>query len=136
MTNETRFSGSSFVGGNWMNGFGVSFSPQRDGFVAQYTFKQHQQGPKNIAHGGAVAALIDEAMTTTVYKSGYGPAYTVNLNISYRAPIYVGETVNIYGRLLQVEGRKLFLRAEIHLLNGTLSTEADGLFIRLLDDTP
>lgn len=134
MTDETRFLGSTFVGGNWINGFGVSFTLQGDAYVAQYTFKSHQQGPHNIAHGGAVAALIDEALTATVFKSGFGPAFTVNLNISYRAPIYVGETINIFGKLLQIDGRKIYLRSEIHLPNGTLATEADGLFIRLIEE--
>lgn len=134
MPDEKRFSGSSFVAGNWMNGFGVSFILQEDTCLAQYIFKGHQQGPDKIAHGGAVAALIDEAMTAVVYKLGYGPAFTVNLNISYRAPIYVGEQVNILGKLLEIDGRKIYLRTQIHLPDGTLATEADGLFIQLPEE--
>lgn len=134
MAEEKRYPGSSFVGGNWINGFGINFEKQGDVYIAHYTFKNHQQGPQNIAHGGAVAALIDEAMTATVYKSGYGPAFTVNLNISYRAPIYVGEQISITGRLLEFDGRKIHLRAEIHLPDNMLATEADGLFIRLVED--
>jgi|GEM_PF-1778583 len=134
MSEEIRFTGSSFVGGNWINGFGISFEKEGDIYLAHYAFKQHQQGPPNIAHGGAVSALIDEAMTATVYKSGNGPAFTVNLNVSYRAPIYVGEQILITGRLLQLDGRKIHLRAEIHLPDNTLATEADGLFIRLIEE--
>ncbi len=133
MSDEARFSGSSFVAGTWRNGFGVTFEAQGDAYVAHYIFKQHQQGPPNIAHGGAVAALIDEAMTATVFKSGYAPAFTVNLNISYRAPIYLGEQIRIMARLLQVDGRKVFLRSEILLPNGTLATEAEGLFVRITE---
>lgn len=134
MADETRFTGSSFVGGNWINGFGVAFKLQQDTCVAHYTFKDHQQGPRDIAHGGAIAALIDEAMTATVYKMGYGPAFTVNMNISYRAPIYVGEQVSILSKFLQIEGRKILLRAQIHLPDTTLATEADGIFVRMLED--
>lgn len=134
MPDEKRFSGSSFVAGNWMNGFGVNFTLQGDTCLAQYTFKGHQQGPDKIAHGGAVAALIDEAMTAVVYKLGYGPAFTVNLNISYRAPIYVGEQVDILAKLLEIDGRKIYLRTQIHLPDATLATEADGLFIQLPEE--
>ncbi|MGJ3238213.1 MAG: PaaI family thioesterase [Anaerolineae bacterium] len=133
MPDDMRFSGSPFVGGNWINGFGITFAEQDGVYIAQYTFKSHQQGPPTIAHGGAVAALLDEAMTTTVFMSGYGPAFTVNLNISYRAPIYVGETVTIIGELVRVESLKVYLRAEILLPNGILATEAEGLFIRMVE---
>ncbi|GAB5489985.1 MAG: PaaI family thioesterase [Phototrophicaceae bacterium] len=134
MSDEPRFTGSNFVGGNWINGFGVSFSLEGDAYVAHYTFKPHQQGPHNIAHGGAVAALLDEAMTATVFKSGLGPAFTVNLNVSYRAPIYIGEQISIFGKIRSIDGRKIFLHTEIYLPNDTLATEAEGLFIRLEDD--
>lgn len=135
MTSELRFTGSNFVGGNWINGFGVTFNLDGDAYIAHYTFKSHQQGPHNIAHGGAVAALIDEAMTATVFKSGLGPAFTVNLNISYRAPIYVGEQISILGKIVSLDGRKIFLRTEIYLPNNTLATEADGLFVRLTEES-
>lgn len=133
MSDNRRFTGSSFVGGNWMNGFGVSFQKQGDAFAAQYTFKPHQEGPSTIAHGGAVAALVDESMTAAVFKSGYAPAYTVNLNISYRAPIYIGEQVQIFARIVDIDGRKISLKTEILLPSGTLSTEADGLFVRITE---
>ena len=134
MPDEQRFTGSNFVGGNWINGFGVRFKLDGEAYVAHYTFKPHQQGPHNIAHGGAVAALIDEAMTATVFKSGLGPAFTVNLNVSYRAPIYIGEQISILCTIRRVEDRKVFLHTEIYLPSNTLATEAEGLFIRLEDD--
>ncbi len=135
MPDEIRFTGSNFVGGNWINGFGVSFVQDGDVYVADYVFKQHQQGPPNIAHGGAVAALIDEAMTASVFKSGLGPAFTVNLNISYRAPIYIGEHIHILAKIVALEGRKISLHSEIYLPNNTLATDAEGLFIRLIEET-
>lgn len=135
MPDEIRFTGSNFVGGSWINGFGVTFSLEGDVYVAHYVFKPHQQGPPSIAHGGAVAALIDEAMTATVFKSGLGPAFTVNLNISYRAPIYIGEHIRILGKIIALEGRKISLHSEVYLPNDTLATEADGLFIRLVEES-
>lgn len=135
MPEEIRFTGSNFVAGNWINGFGVTFSLEGDAYVAHYVFKQHQQGPPSIAHGGAVAALIDEAMTATVFKSGLGPAFTVNLNVSYRAPIYIGEQIRILAKIIALEGRKISLHSEIYLPNDTLATEAEGLFIRLIEES-
>jgi len=129
----TPFTGSDFVGSDRDNGFGLQFVAEGDTYTATYTFKPHQQGPLNIAHGGAIAALVDEAMTSTVYQSGKGPAYTVNLNIAFRNPAYIGQEVRIIAKITSVSGRKIYLRTEIFTDDGAIAAEADGLFIRLDD---
>lgn len=133
MTNS--FKGSDFVGSNRENGFGVQFVREGDIYTASYAFKSIQQGPENIAHGGAIAALIDEAMTSTVFQSGNGPAFTVNLNISYRVPIYIGVPINIRAKITSRSGRKIYLHTEILTDEGVLAAEADGLFIRIPEET-
>lgn len=126
------FTGSNFVVGKWQNGFGVVFSQLDEStFSAKYTFSEHQQGPPGIAHGGAIATLLDEAMTAVAFEVAGMPAFTVNLNVTYRTPVYVGTEITITARLQESDGRKLSIYAEATLPDGTIATVASGLFIRL-----
>lgn len=127
----TDFKGSEFVGVERENGFGVTFEYTGEKYIANYTFKPYQQGPPTIAHGGAIASLIDESMTSAVFQSDNGPAFTVSLNISYHAPIFIGTPVKISATIKSVERRKIFLHTQIHTEDGTLTAEADGLFIKM-----
>ncbi|MEM9952530.1 MAG: PaaI family thioesterase [Chloroflexota bacterium] len=131
MNDKSPFTGSRFAGGNWDNGFDLHFHRQGETVVAQFSFKEHHQGPPNIAHGGAIAALIDESMTVATFVFDLQPAYTVNLDINYRSPIHIGDSIRISAHIVNVDGRKVYLKSEILLPNDTLATEADGLFLRI-----
>ena len=56
------------------------------------------------------------------------PAYTVRLTISFRAPAPLHRPVQFRSRLVQREGRKLFIRCEGSSDEGVFA-EADGLFV-------
>jgi acyl-coenzyme A thioesterase PaaI-like protein len=126
-----EFPGSNFVGGGWTNGFGLHFTPQDDGWLtATYTFDVLKQGPPGIVHGGALASVLDEAMTAAVFAAGE-PAFTVNLNLEYRVAVMVGTTVTIQGRVDVIDRRKLYMLARVTLPDGTHAVEAKALFIAM-----
>ena len=60
-----------------------------------------------------------------------GNGFTANLTINYKRPITCGTEVKILARVERVEGRKVFLRAEIRNAKDdtVLYTEATSLFI-------
>lgn len=127
---EPLFPGSVFIKENAANGFAIHFAMQDDGsFVGQHTFTESQQGPPMIAHGGALAAVLDEAMGYIGFEAADGPVLTVNLNVSYRAAVFVGEAVMIRSEFDRREGRKIFARATIHKTDGTLAVQAEAIFI-------
>lgn len=128
---EFQFTGSNFIAGKWENGFGLQFDFIADEFRASYRFAQHQQGPPGVAHGGALAALLDEAMTAAAFHAVNEPAFTANLNITYRAPVFLGTEVHISAKIQEIDGRKISIYAQITLADGTIATVASGLFIRL-----
>ena len=126
-----EFPGSNFVGGGWTNGFGLHFAPQEDGWLtATYTFDELKQGPPGIVHGGALASVLDEAMTAAVFAAGQ-PAFTVNLNLEYRVAVQVGTTVTIQGRVDVIDRRKLHTLARVVLPDGMHAVEAKALFIAM-----
>ncbi len=128
-----NFPGSNFIGGAWANGFGLQFAPQDDGwFSATYTFDSLKQGPPGIVHGGALASVLDEAMTAAVFAAGY-PAFTVNLILDYRAAVLVGVAVTIQGKVNLIDRRKLYTIARVLLPDGTLAVEGKALFVARKD---
>lgn len=123
------FRGSNFVGGSHANGFGLRFELQPDKtLTARYTFDILKQGPPGVAHGGAIAAVLDEAMTAAVFAAGK-PALTVNLMVDYRAGVPIDTEVQIIGHIEMIERRKLFTVAKIILPDGTIAAQAKALFI-------
>ncbi len=127
---QQRFPGSVFASGNWSNGFGLRIERvDEEYFIASYTFADHQQGPPGIAHGGAIATVLDELMTAAVYESVHMPTYTVNLNVNYRAPVPLGAPVQIQARVDRIDGRKLFAVASIVSAETVVLAEATGLFV-------
>jgi len=74
--------GSCFVcGGSNSHGIGVTWYAREDGSIfTDVTLTEAQQGPPGLAHGGASAALLDEAMGAAVWQAGY-KAVSIGLNI-------------------------------------------------------
>jgi len=126
---KKSFTGSRFVGGDWDNGFGLQFDVADDGSVsATFAFSENKEGPTGLVHGGALAAVMDEAITVAAFVNDRG-GLTVNLNVDYKAPVPIGAEVTVVGQLEKIERRKTFLSAELRLADGTLAVSAKGLFI-------
>lgn len=60
-----------------------------DGVVAEHTFDNRHVGAPGIAHGGAVATVIDDLYGFLLYLVG-APAVTRQLTVDYRAPVMIG----------------------------------------------
>jgi acyl-coenzyme A thioesterase PaaI-like protein len=82
-----------------------------DGGVAgRFFVKQDHQGPPGFAHGGVLAAALDEAMALLLVAQGRD-ARTTGLDVELLAPAPVGEFVLVEAELRRVEGRMLELAA-------------------------
>ncbi|HEY3843405.1 MAG TPA: PaaI family thioesterase [Acidimicrobiales bacterium] len=93
----------------------------------QVTLGAAFEGAPGRAHGGVVAALIDEVMGLVLSLAGT-PAFTGKLAVTYRAPTPVGVPLRARARLSHRRGRKITITAELHG-GDTLLAEAEGLFI-------
>ena len=88
------------------------------------------EGSLGIMHGGYVSLLLDEAMGKTL--SGLAiRAPTANLNVSFRKPTPIGKLLHLRGSLVDIQGRKHFLKGELFDSNNQLLAEAEGVFIAL-----
>jgi len=90
---ERQLFSDSFVAGA-ANPMGLAAQLWRDGDVAcmQVTLGKAFEGAPGRAHGGVVAALLDEVMGLMNVIHG-AMAFTVQLDITYLAPTPVGEPI-------------------------------------------
>jgi acyl-coenzyme A thioesterase PaaI-like protein len=92
-------------------GLQLELEPRRNGRVGgRFFVKQDHQGPPGYAHGGVLAAALDEAMALLVFAQGR-EARTTRLEVELLAPAPVGEFVLVDAELAEVEGRRLELVA-------------------------
>jgi acyl-coenzyme A thioesterase PaaI-like protein len=112
-------------------GLQLELEPAADGGVeGRFFVKQDHQGPPGYAHGGVVAAALDEAMALLLHGEGTF-ALTGRLEIDLLAPAPVGAFVQVSARLEGVEERKLRLAAEAAGEDGERLAAARGTFVRV-----
>ena len=95
------------------NLFGLQLELERtvDGGVeGRFFVKQDHQGPPGFAHGGVLAAALDEAMALLLFDEG-SVAMTARLEVDLRAPAPVGAFVVVSARVARSEGRRIELVA-------------------------
>ncbi|HEX8743401.1 MAG TPA: PaaI family thioesterase [Thermoleophilaceae bacterium] len=74
------------------NLFGLQL--ESDGVSGRFFVKQDHQGPPGFAHGGIIAAALDEAMALALHAQGRD-ARTKRLEVRYLAPVPVGVFVEV-----------------------------------------
>lgn len=99
-----------------------------DGVVAEHTFDNRHVGAPGIAHGGAVATVIDDLYGFLLYLVG-APAVTRQLTVDYRAPVMIGTPYRMEAGVTNQEGRKLFLAASLTDRDGSLVGTSTAVFL-------
>lgn len=109
------------IGLNW-------YSDDKNTIYSDFKLDASQQGPPGYAHGGASAAIMDEAMGAAIWRSGFNVA-VVNLELNYKHPLPLGQPLKIEARFTEREGRKIYATGEIRLTDGTLAVSGAGIYI-------
>jgi len=98
------------------------------------TFGPLCQGPPGHAHGGSIAALLDEAMGGSAWLSGY-PVVAASFTINLRKMLPLGTTCDAVGWVSEVKGRKVFTKGTLTAkggeTDGTLHADSEGVFVIL-----
>jgi acyl-coenzyme A thioesterase PaaI-like protein len=113
-------------------GLQLELEPRPDGGVAgRFFVKQDHQGPPGYAHGGVLAAALDEAMALLLFAQDR-EARTAGLEVTLLAPAPVGEFVLVEAELRGVEGRELELAARASAArDGRTLATGRGTFVQL-----
>jgi acyl-coenzyme A thioesterase PaaI-like protein len=112
------------------NLFGLQLELERrsgGGVAGRFFVKQDHQGPPGYAHGGVLAAALDEAMSLVLHDQGTY-ALTGGLEVELKAPAPVGSFVELEAGRESQDGRKLILTATASGEDGELAS-ARGTFV-------
>ena len=96
--------------------------------TSEFTLNEAHQGPPGNAHGGASAAILDEAMGLVVWAAGFRVA-AVNIEINYHKPLPLHQPLSFEARVTQKETRKISSSGEIKLPDGTVAVSGRGIYV-------
>ncbi|MEU5877125.1 PaaI family thioesterase [Spirillospora sp. NPDC047279] len=99
---------------------------------SEFLVAEAHQGAPGLAHGGVLAAALDEALGTSAWTLGRRYV-TGRLETDYLAPVPVGSTVHLRTWCTGVEGRKAYFEGEGRIggPDGPLAVRAAALFIEV-----
>lgn len=113
------------------HGLLLSFTVDDDGVTAAFTPQIVHQGYEHVVHGGIISTLLDEAMAWAVAANGVW-AVTGEMQVRFRQPLHVGETVTLRGRVTDTRSRAVTAAGEIvRLADGQRIATATALFVRV-----
>ncbi len=80
---------------------------------ARIWFGPETEGPPGHAHGGSMAAVLDEVLGLAAWAAGYS-IVVGNLNVSFRNLLPLQKVVTVESRVISAEGRKVVVHGKIY----------------------
>ena len=114
------------------NLFGLQAELERtaDGVAGRFFVKQDHQGPAGHAHGGLIAAALDEAMALAAEPEGE-PVLTRRLEVDLHAPVPVGTFLRVEAAVERREGDRVEARAAASADGAEPTVVAEGRAVRV-----
>lgn len=88
------------------------------------------QGPPGHAHGGSMAAVLDDAMGVAAWVAGH-MVVAAKIEIRFVSMLPLGTVALLEASVAEAEGRKVRTKAELRDDAGTVFATGEGLFIHL-----
>lgn len=104
--------------------------PASSHLYASVWFGPASEGPPEAVHGGAIAAVLDEAMGAVCWMNGH-PVVGARITINYLHLTPLGFVGRVESWIENVERRKMFIRSRLTDESGKVHAEGDALFIQL-----
>lgn len=98
--------------------------------VGRAWFGPGAAGPPGHAHGGSMAAVLDEAMGAAAWMAGH-PVVAVHLATDFERMLPLGTDATLEAWVERVEGRKVHTRAVLADRAGEIFAAATAIFVRL-----
>ena len=100
---------------------------------AHFDPPEHFQGYPGVLHGGITASALDEVVSRAAMAGDhYRFLVTAKLEIRYKKPIPLDQTLTLKGKLLRRKGKLAFAEGQVLLADGTVAAEATAV----LSDVP
>lgn len=98
--------------------------------IAKAVFGPGTQGPPGHAHGGSMAALLDEAMGFAAWAQGHR-AVAVDLSVRFRNMLPLGSRCVVRAKVVSVDGRKVNIEGALSDVAGSLFAEGTAIFVTI-----
>ncbi len=96
-----------------------------------FTVGAAHQGAPGLAHGGLLAAAVDEVLGALNWLL-MSPAVTARLETDFRRPVPVGSVLDLRARITGVAGRKVYTAVVGRLgPTGPIAVAASALFVQV-----
>jgi acyl-coenzyme A thioesterase PaaI-like protein len=112
----------------------TEFTP--DGVAMKGHFSRFHVGGNYAVHGGVLPLLFDHLFGMVVHASGHPISRTAFLHVDYRKVTPINEPLAMRGRVDSIEGRKIFVSAELTDSEDAVLAEGRGLMVQLLPGQP
>lgn len=106
------------------------FRNQQKELMARVWFGPETEGPPGHAHGGSMAAVLDEVLGLAAWAAGH-PVVVGRLNIHFSQMLPIETVMQVETELVSVEGRKVKVKGRIVDANGAIFASADCLCINI-----
>lgn len=111
----------------------AAFRRDADGaLVGRARFGPGCQGPPGHAHGGSMAALLDEVMGISCWVAGHR-VLAKQITIGFKKPLPLLSIVVFEGRVTRVDGNQIHTVGELRL-NDVVIAVGEGIFAELRAD--
>ena len=104
-----------------------------DHLLARAWFGPEAEGPPGVVHGGAIAAVLDEAMGGVCWLNQHR-VVAARISVTFLRMIPLGLDASVDAWIDLVEGRKITTRARLLDRDGGVLAESDGLFVVLREE--
>jgi acyl-coenzyme A thioesterase PaaI-like protein len=101
-----------------------------DHLFATVGFGSSAEGPPDSVHGGAIAAVLDEAMGAVCWMNGH-PVVGARITINYRHMVPLGFAGHVESWIDHIERRKCFITSRLTDEHGKVYAEGEALFVKL-----
>ena len=95
-----------------------------DGAVAFFTPRAEHQSYDGRMHGGLITVLLDEIMGNYLFRKEGVPAYTARIDLRFRTPVRIGDTIRCEGHEVKRKGRLVIMEGVITNPDGSIAAEA------------
>ncbi|MEB4210570.1 PaaI family thioesterase [Mycobacterium sp. 94-17] len=107
-----------------------------DGVRMAGHFSTAHIGGNGAVHGGMIPLFYDWLFGMVVTTAKIRPTRTAYLHVDFRSITPIDQPLTAHGRIIDVDGRKVFIDATMTAADETLLSEANGLMVRLLPHQP
>ncbi len=109
-------------------GLHIEFSYVDNGIaIAHFALAKEYEGYPGIAHGGILAAILDDAMGNIEYLKGY-VAYTMEMHVRYIKSCYIGEELTVRGWVKSIHHKVVETEGDIRDREGVVKVRSRGRY--------